>query len=635
MNYQVHLFAAVLVISNCLSLAVAEDFDIKPLQDDIVKTVDKVTPAVVSIGSGGSLFSGVIVSKDGHVLSAGHAVNPGARYRIRLPDGRRFNGIGKGVNPRADCALILITEKVDDLPFVQMGDSSEVVTNQPCLSISFPGGQGTRGVPVVRFGRVVRPRQWSGMLQSSALMEPGDSGGALFDMDGRVIGIHSRIGESMSRNYEVPVDVYKGFWNELNRESSFTTIGPPSPRLGFRGSERRSGPGVVVDSIVRRSLADKHGILAKDIIRSIYGQAVNSINDVRQALESARDEGADEIVVQVVREEEEVDIKVPFDVEREAAPKVELPVYEEQEFSKPTAIRELANLPRQFTEIESQLDDGCLIVESKSGEGESLRIAATKISGTKLLVSKSSVVGEYPTAEHDSEEWKLEVIARDSNNDLVLLRAPETHEVGIELAEVDTTAPGIGSFLISPDSRSNGLISVISTRSFRSRKQASRGFLGVIPTTFERNRGALLTEITKDQAASRAGLEVGDVVTKMDSTVIKTQFDMRNFLATVDPNATIIAQVLRGEEELTKTITLGAFPSFSSHAADRMEKSGRRDGFELVIPHDADLRPSQCGGPLYDLEGNFVGINIARNSRVRSYAIPASIVKEFVDQNRP
>ncbi len=61
-----------------------------------------------------------------------------------------------------------------------------------------------------------------------------------------------------------------------------------------------------------------------------------------------------------------------------------------------------------------------------------------------------------------------------------------------------------------------------------------------------------------------------------------------------------------------------------------MDKSGRRDGFPTVIPHDADLTPENCGGPLFDLEGKFVGLNIARNSRVRSYAIPASRVKELI-----
>ena len=58
------------------------------------------------------------------------------------------------------------------------------------------------------------------MLQSSVLMEPGDSGGPLFDLNGCVIGIHSRIGRSMERNYEVPVNVFREFWNELNREQT-------------------------------------------------------------------------------------------------------------------------------------------------------------------------------------------------------------------------------------------------------------------------------------------------------------------------------------------------------------------------------------------------------------------------------
>ena len=607
------------------------DFDIQPLQEEVYEAIQKVTPAVVSIGSGGSVFSGVIVSQEGHVLSAGHAVRPGARYRVRLPDGRRYNGIGKGSNPRADCALIQLTGDLKDLPFAKMGDSSKVVANQPCLSISFPGGQGTRGVPVVRFGRIVRPRQWSGMLQSSALMEPGDSGGALFDLNGRVVGIHSRIGESMSRNYEVPVDVFKRFWSELNRERTFTSSGPPSPLLGFQGDDRRGEPGVLVRSIVRRSLAEKYGVEAGDVILSIYGKTVDSIREVRRALEAARDDGAEEIVVKVSRNEEEKELDIPFEVEREGAPKVELPDYVAQEYEGPEAIKALASFPRQFAELESRLDNVCFDVSSRSGEDGELRAVATMINGTRLSVSKSSLVGEQPVAKIEGAEIPIEVLRRDRENDLVLLRGPKLNPAGVEIATTDAQ-PRIGQFLITPDSGGSGLISVASSKSFASRKQASRGFLGVVPATFERNQGALLTEITEDLAASRAGMRVGDVVIKLDDTQIKTQFDMRNFLASVDPNATIEATLIRGEKEIKKTVTLGALPSFSSHAADRMEKSGRRDGFTLVIPHDADLRPSKCGGPLFDLSGNFVGINIARNSRVRSYALPASVLKRFVDR---
>ena len=65
-----------------------------------------------------------------------------------------------------------------------------------------------------------------------------------------------------------------------------------------------------------------------------------------------------------------------------------------------------------------------------------------------------------------------------------------------------------------------------------------------------------------------------------------------------------------------------------------MNKSGRRDGFSRVILHDANLQPEKCGGPVFDLSGNFIGMNIARNSRVRSYALPTAIVKEFVDEQK-
>ena len=127
-----------------------DDFDIAALQLDVRETIDRVRPAVVQINGRGSSFSGVIVSPDGHVLSAGHAVEPGARYRISLPDGRRLRGVGKGSNPRADAALIMISDPPADLPHVPMGDSTSLVANQPCIGLSYPGGQLADQEPVVR-----------------------------------------------------------------------------------------------------------------------------------------------------------------------------------------------------------------------------------------------------------------------------------------------------------------------------------------------------------------------------------------------------------------------------------------------------------------------------------------------------
>ena len=210
--------------------------------------------------------------------------------------------------------------------------------------------------------------------------------------------------------------------------------------------------------------------------------------------------------------------------------------------------------------------------------------------------------------------------------------SPLGSHIGIDISTRFDEVPSTGSFLITPESSGPGLISVVSTKAFASRKQQSRGFLGVMPADYKEKGGAVLRGVTQDGAADRAGLQVDDVVTKLNETAITTHMDMRRFLGTVDPNATVVATITRGEEELEKSIRLDAFPSFSKHAADQMNKSGRRDGFSKVIPHDADLKPANCGGPLFDLDGNFVGLNIARNSRVRSYAIPRAIVKKLVER---
>lgn len=615
-----------------------DDFDFDSLRKSVQQTIEQVRPAVVNIGSRGSGFSGVIVSPEGHVLSAAHAVTPGTQYRITLPDGRRLRGIGKGSNPRADCALIKIVEPGDDLPFVSMGDSSSLEANQPCLGLSYPGGQKAGREPIVRFGRVVRAYRTGSMLQSSALMEPGDSGGPLFDLNGRVIGIHSRIGRRMDRNYEVPVNVFREFWNELNREQTFTQAGPPVPRLGIRISrndrnrdvDKDDSKGLLVTDVVDESRAAKADIRTDDRILKVYGREVNSIDDLRGALVAARDEGDETINAEVLRGEESLEVEVEFDVDRETAPKVALPEGDQPDGPTPQAYSELAALARQFEDLEQKLDDACILITSDTGDEERNAIVGTKVLGTSWVLSKSSAVGTSPEVKVDGESVVLDVVQRDAANDLVLLKAPQAYTAGVDLKVSPADLP-MGTFLLTPDGDGVGFVSVVGSPAFRSAKQSSRGYLGVMPATYRDNEGALLNQVMENGAARRAGLLVGDVIIKLNDTMIRSHSDMRNFLSRSDPNATITAILRREEEELTKSITLGAPPSSSRHAADQMEKSVRRDGFTEVLTHDADLNPSKCGGPVFDLDGRFVGLNIARNSRIRSYAIPAARVKEFLD----
>lgn len=612
-----------------------DEFDARRLQADVLKTIERVQPSVVLINGRGSSFSGVIVTAEGHVLSAGHAVEPGARYRIALPDGRRLRGVGKGSNPQADAALILITDPPADLPHVPMGDSTTLVTHQPCIGLSYPGGQLEGQEPVARFGCVVRSSTRRGMLQSTALMEPGDSGGPLFDLNGCVIGIHSRIGLSMERNYEVPIETYRKFWNELNREQMFIESGPPRPMLGVQvtdAGERAEGPaGLRVVDVVEKGLAEKGGIKDDDTLVEVYDRELNSVRDLQDALIAARDEAAETIDVSLIRDGERVELNVVFDVVREAAPHVPLPSTDRPDVPAPQGFQELARFARTFSELEASLDDACVAVTSSFAEDATRTIVGTRVLGTPWVVSKSSEVGDGPAAAIDGETVELVVVSRDAENDLVLLQAPRVHEAGVSL-EGDTPDVVVGSFVLTPDGDGEGMVSVLGTPAFRSRKLQSRGFLGVVPGTYGKNEGAILNEVTEDGAAKRAGLLVGDIIKKLNDTMIRTQSDLRNFLAGVDPNAVITATLLRDEEEIIKPVTLGSVPAFSNHAADQIEKSGRRDGFAEVISHDADLKPDDCGSPVFTLDGEFLGLNIARNSRVRSYLLTADVLREFVEE---
>ena len=624
-NLCLNCICFVLVTSTTLS---ATEIDVPALQKKIYSTIEDVTPAVVSISLRGRPqlggFSGVIVSKDGHVLSAGHAVRPGGKYDVLLPDGRSFNAVGKGSNGVADCAMLQITSDFEGLPYAQMGESKSLVQNQPCLSISYPGGQRASLAPVVRFGHLVKDGGGPKMLQSTALMEPGDSGGPLFDLDGRVIGIHSRITAGMEQNFEVPIDTFKKFWNELNREKRFTHSGPSTPVLGFRGTSSETG--VTVGRVQSDSLAEKHGIKADDVIESVYGIETSSMVALRKAMVTARDDKAKEIVVKLQREEEQIELKIPFQVVDDSAPEVKLPEYEDKEFPKPTGMEQLANLPEEFSELESELDDACVDISStRTEDGKELSIVGTRIKGTRFIISKNSVVGDKPTV----GETELEVVSRDKENDLVLLKTPDKNAAGVDINFQDDATPKTGSFLITPDSDGTGLVSVVSSKSFASKKNKRSGFLGVRPADYKDKGGAVLEMVTNGGAAKRAGLKVGDIVTKLNETEITDQAEMRDFLKKVNPGATVIATITRDDEEMEKTIELGEFTS--GHSADRVAKSARRDGFTKVILHDADLKPADCGSPVFDLKGNFVGLNIARNSRVRSYLIPRTIVKKLVE----
>jgi serine protease Do len=251
--------------------------DLKAMQTHVQALAVKVLPATVGVRVGAAQGSGVIIDKAGHVLTAAHVCGkPGRDVVFVFPDGKSVKGKTLGVNTGIDAGLMKITEE-GDWPTVDMGEFDSIKTGQWVLATGHPGGyQQDRGV-VVRLGRILSKS--NGALSTDCTLVGGDSGGPLFDMEGRVIGIHSRIGGSLKSNIHVPIGTYKLTWDRLVAAEEW------GGRLGGGGGEE-GGPfiGVVGDpdgekgakivEVQSDSPAATAGILVDDVIIEFDGHPI-------------------------------------------------------------------------------------------------------------------------------------------------------------------------------------------------------------------------------------------------------------------------------------------------------------------------------------------------------------------------
>jgi serine protease Do len=175
----------------------------------------KAVKSVVGIQIGMSRGSGVIVSADGLILTAGHVVGkPGQEAIIVLSDGRKLKGKTLGVYASADAGMMKIIDK-GSWPFVELAPKGRTAAGDWCLAIGHPLGFQEGRPPVVRMGRVLRLEERA--VQTDCSLIVGDSGGPLVNLDGKLIGINSRISGALNMNFHVPIDVFHDNWERLKK----------------------------------------------------------------------------------------------------------------------------------------------------------------------------------------------------------------------------------------------------------------------------------------------------------------------------------------------------------------------------------------------------------------------------------
>ncbi len=258
--------------------------ELKAIQDHVAKIVDRVMPAVVSVRVGQACGSGVIVSKDGYVLTAGHVSGaPDRDVAVYFHDGKTLKGKTLGGNHGIDSGMIKIITN-EELPFVEMGDSSTLKTGDWCLVIAHHGGYKKGRTPPVRLGRVLNNDEKRATITSDAVLVGGDSGGPLFDMHGRVIGINSRIGNSLAANMHVSVNPFRADWDKIAKGEVWS--GKSTPYVGIEMDIKDNH--VLITSVMPKSPAEKAGLKANDLVLKFDDKDVNGTDELATFVRSGK-----------------------------------------------------------------------------------------------------------------------------------------------------------------------------------------------------------------------------------------------------------------------------------------------------------------------------------------------------------
>jgi len=263
-------------------------------------------------------------------------------------------------------------------------------------------------------------------------------------------------------------------------------------------------------------------------------------------------------------------------------------------------------------------------------DGNTVALAAV-IDASGLAVTKASEIkeGKLTAWLAIGKEVEVQLIAKDEENDLALVKVNAENLKPIQWATDETS---VGQWVVTPGiaetPQAVGIVSVPPRKI-----PPPRAFIGVVLDF--KSPDAKIAQITAGLGAEAAGLKTGDVVLKVNDSPVKEGQELVKTLRQFREGQSVKLRVQRGEEEFDATIKMMApKPERGGRGFDRaalMNQMGsvtsqRAEGFDLAIQHDTVLQNWQCGGPLMNLDGKAVGLNIARAGRVASYALPSSVV---------
>ena len=258
-----------------------------------------------------------------------------------------------------------------------------------------------------------------------------------------------------------------------------------------------------------------------------------------------------------------------------------------------------------------------------------------------ILTKASELRGAITARMKDGGEYEADIVGVHKETDLALIKVDVKGLKAISFA--DSKKVPVGNWLAAAgpgsDASAVGIVSVKTRNLFVEPFElmnANRGFLGVTldDATDDDGKvvGAKVKDVSLGSAARRAGVKIGDVILGLNDKAIVGHQNLRDLLDTSSPGQKVTLKVKRQGKELSLSVTLAAGEKSRGDIQNSMggELSGRRTGFPAVLQTDMVVEPKNCGGPVVDLDGNVLGINIARAGRVETWILPSENIRPLL-----
>jgi S1-C subfamily serine protease len=318
-----------------MPLEIIEAEALDAYSEAVIKAVDRVGPAVVSVGMARraperlrrrgmeelrGAGSGVIITPDGYVLTNSHVVSDSERIEVRLQDGRTLGARIIGNDPHSDLAVIRV-DGSESLPCAEFGDSTRLRAGQLVIAIGNPlGFQATVTTGVVSaLGRSLHAqtgRLIENVVQTDAALNPGNSGGPLVDFRGNIVGINTAIiAGSQGICFAIPANTAKWVAFQLIREGrvrrSYLGVSgqmvPVNRRIAvYHRLEKETA--VRVMEVHAGTAAERGGIRTGDLIVRVGDVPITHPDDLQRAL--GRHQVGEALAVEIVRGSEREQLTV-------------------------------------------------------------------------------------------------------------------------------------------------------------------------------------------------------------------------------------------------------------------------------------------------------------------------------------